>query len=112
MADTPNLSIPVMTSAQSQKHVTFNEAMLRLELTNQVSVIDMTTTAPPASPTDGDSYIIDATATGDWVGRENDIAMWLNGQWNYATPKEGWLIYNQDTTNHQKFNGTAWVLAF
>lgn len=112
MAETPNLAIPVMTSAQSQKHVTFNEAMVRMELTNQVSVINLTTTAPPGAPTAGDAYIIAATATGEWAGRENQIAMWLNSQWNYATPKAGWLVYDQNTTNHQKFNGSAWVLAF
>lgn len=112
MADTNKFGLPIMTSAQAQKHVTFNEAMIRLEAVSQVSVINTITLTPPASPSDGDSYVIGSVATGVWLGRENDIAVWSNSQWLYATPTEGWLIFDQAQGTHLKWDGIAWVNAF
>jgi hypothetical protein len=109
---TPRLLLPVMSASTSQKHVTFNEAMYRLEMTGQSSVINVTTTAPPVSPSEGDLYVVATGATGDWSGRDGQIAGYLGGQWYYSVPGEGWLIYDKNTTVHLKYNGTAWVNAF
>jgi hypothetical protein len=109
---TPNLTLPEMASGTSQKHVLFNEAMQRVDAAVQLSVIDTTTTAPPVSPSDGDAYVVAATATGVWTGRETDIAAYFDGQWIFLTPSTGWIAYNQDTDTHIKWNGTAWVIAY
>lgn len=109
---TPRLLLPVMSASTSQKHVTFNEAMYRLESIGQSSVINSTTTAPPVTPAEGDMYIIAATATGDWTGREGQIAGYFAGQWYYSVPGDGWITYDQTLTTHLKYNGTAWVAAF
>ena len=109
---TPKLILPEMASSTSQKHVLFNEAMQRVDAAVQLSVINATTTAPPVSPSDGDTYIVAATATGAWAGTENQIAAWFDGQWIFLDPVTGWMCYNQDTDTHLKFNGTAWVFAF
>lgn len=109
---TPRLLLPEMSASTSQKHVTFNEAMYRLEMSGQTSVINATTTAPPVSPTEGDLYIVGPSATGDWSGRDNQIAGWLGGQWYYAVPSEGWLAYNQSSERHIKFDGADWIVAF
>jgi len=58
-----------------------------------LSVINRTTTAPPASPTNGDRYIIPAGATGAWAGRTDQIAVRVAGAWEYYTPAIGWLAY-------------------
>ncbi|HEX7128595.1 MAG TPA: DUF2793 domain-containing protein, partial [Rhodanobacteraceae bacterium] len=38
-----------------------------------LSVKDRTTTTPPATPADGDTYIVGASATGAWSGKDNQV---------------------------------------
>ena len=51
-------------------------------------VLDNTAITPPLTPNPGDSYIVAAVATGDWVGRENSIATWSGTAWVFYTPAE------------------------
>ena len=51
MSDTTtHLGLPYLLAAQAQKHVTHNEALRLLDAMVQLSVLDRTRTAPPASP--------------------------------------------------------------
>lgn len=38
---------------------------------------------------EGERYIIEATATGEWTGKENQIAESVGGVWEYTLPKAG-----------------------
>ena len=59
MSDTTTkLLLPYILAAQAQKHVTHNEALRMLDGLVQLSVLDRNLTAPPASPADGDRYIV------------------------------------------------------
>ena len=59
MADiSPHLLLPFILAAQAQKHVTHNEAIRLLDAIVQLSVLDRDLTVPPASPVDGDRYIV------------------------------------------------------
>ena len=49
---TTHLALPLLAAAQAQKHVTHNDALLRLDAVVQTSVLAMTLTEPPASPTE------------------------------------------------------------
>ena len=74
MADiSPNLLLPFILAAQAQKHVTHNEAIRLLDAIVQLSVLDCDLTAPPASPIDGDRYIVASGATGLWVGWDLNV---------------------------------------
>ena len=56
MPDTStHLLLPYLLASQAQKHVTVNEA---LRLLDGLVVLDRHLTAPPASPADGDRYIV------------------------------------------------------
>jgi hypothetical protein len=46
MANTTSLMLPLMAAAQAQKHVTYNEAILRLDAMVQLSVKDRTPDQP------------------------------------------------------------------
>lgn len=48
---------------------------------------------PPASPTNGDRYIVASSPTGVWIGHENDIATYDNNAWTYLTPWNGMIVY-------------------
>lgn len=78
-----------------------------------VSAIDFTAT-PPGSPSDGDTHIVAATgATGDFVGQENNIAIWFNddSQWRFFTPTTGLTAFITTGTFANQlvaYNGTSW----
>jgi len=74
----------------------------------QNSVLDELDT-PPGSPTAGDRYLVIATATGDWVGHEDDIAEWDGSAWVFTTPNKGYAVWIEDVGSQKTYNGTNWV---
>ena len=63
---TTNLLLPFLSAGQAQKHVTVNESLRMLDGIVQLAVKDADLADPPASPSDGDRYIVPAAATGAW----------------------------------------------
>ena len=74
MPETTHLLLPYLLASQAQKHVTHNEALRLLDGIVQLSVLDRHLTAPPASPDDGDRYIVASGATGSWYGWDLNVA--------------------------------------
>lgn len=111
MTTSSNLQLPYLAPAQAQKHVTVNEALRRLDALVQLAVVSATTTAQPASPGDGDVYILPAGKTGAaWGAMANHaLAYWRDGAWEQITPREGWLAYARDVDQLLAFTGTAWT---
>jgi Protein of unknown function (DUF2793) len=109
MDDTPNLKLPYIMAAQAQKHVTHNEAIRALDAVVQIAVADRDPTVPPASPTEGDRYIVAAGATGAWAGNDGKLAAWQDGAWMFYAPLEGWLAWVADEDALLAWDGTAWT---
>lgn len=74
------------------------------------SVLDKDLTTPPGSPSVGDRYIVASVATGDWTGRENDVAEWNGVSWQFFTVSEGMATWVEDEDTYYKFDGLAWDL--
>ncbi len=106
--ETANLKLPYIWAGQALKHITHNEALLRLDAIVQPSVIDRDLTAPPASPLDGDRYIIASGATGSWSGKDAQIAAFQDNAWAFYLPFEGWLCWIADENTLLAFNGSTW----
>jgi len=73
---------------------------------------DKDLTSPPASPSFGDAYIVASGATGDWAGKDNQIAVWNGYNWDFVTPINGTLAYVQDEFLLYRFTGSAWYSYF
>jgi hypothetical protein len=109
MSDSTNLQLPYLDGAQAQKHVTVNEALRKLDALVLLSVEDKDLSAPPGSPSDGARYIPKATATGAWSGKENNIAHYVDGAWEFYPPREGFIAYLRDEDQLYLFTGSAWI---
>ena len=105
---TTHLLLPYILASQAQKHVTHNEALRLLDAMVQLSVLDRTHTAPPASPTDGDRHIVASGATGLWTGWDLNIAFWVDGVWMRLVPRPGWLAWIADEAVFAVWNGSTW----
>lgn len=91
MPDHSNLlTLPFIQPSQAQKHVTFNEAIQRLDALVQLVVLDSDQISPPADPEPGDRHIVAEGATGHWSGWDQKIAMWDGTAWQEFTPLPGW----------------------
>ena len=110
MSDTTgNLLLPYILAAQAQKHVSHNEALRLLDGLVQLSVLDRDLTAPPASPSEGDRYIVATGATGDWSGWDLNVAFWTDGAWLRLPPRVGWRAWVEDEAMLLVYDGTDWV---
>ncbi len=108
MTDTPNLGMPFIEGSQAQKHVTHNEALRILDAAIQIAVLDLTRTAPPSSPAEGERHVVASGATGAWAGQANAIATWQDGAWAFLVPKTGWCIWSVADNVVFVFDGTHW----
>lgn len=108
MTDTPRLSLPLLAAGQAQKHVTHNDALIRLDALVHLSVDSRTQATPPASPTDLSAYIVPAGGTGAFAGRADQVALYEDGGWSFVIPRVGWQAWVADEAEHHLWTGTEW----
>jgi hypothetical protein len=109
MDTSDNLALPYILPSQAQKHVTHNEAIAMLDALVQPGVLDRDLAAPPASPANGDRYIVASGASGDWTGRAGSIAHRLDGVWAFYAPRPGWLVFVVDEAKLVHWTGSTWA---
>lgn len=90
------LALPYIAPAQSQKHVTVNEALQALDSLVQLSALARRA-SPPDSPKECDTYIIETAVEGPeaqlWAERNGQIAVYSDNGWQYHASQEGWLCW-------------------
>lgn len=75
----------------------------------QNSVIDVVTAPPGGTPPTGARYLVEATATGDFAGKEDQIAVYNGATWDFIVPNEGFALWDETGNTQLVYNGTAWV---
>ncbi|MTH96077.1 DUF2793 domain-containing protein [Roseibium sp. RKSG952] len=110
MSTSPRLALPLLAAAQAQKHVTHNEALLRLDGLLHAGILG-TRADPPGSPQEGDGYLIGDNAGGEWSGRNSQFALFRDGVWHYADPFDGFAVFDRTTGGWLIFSNGAWQAA-
>lgn len=108
MTETLNLGLPLLAAGQAQKHVTVNEALARIDALCQITLRSVTG-GVPLTPMEGDRYGVPAGATGDWAGQSGRVALFLNGGWEFLTPRPGWRAWVEDQGAGLTHDGTGWM---
>jgi hypothetical protein len=108
MSNTANLELPLVDAAQAQKHVTVNEALVRLDGLSQLVLASVSEATPPTVVVDGVCYGVPAGAVNAWAGRTGQIAIGTNGGWDFAVPKTGWRAFVRDAGQTAIHDGTGW----
>lgn len=75
------------------------------------TVEDQTTTAPPGGASAGDAYIIGSSATGDWSGKDDYLAVYDGAAWQYHAPADGMMVYDLTLETYYKYEDSSWSLA-
>lgn len=107
---------PELAPAQALPETTVNEQIRRTEAGAGWFAVADRVTAPPGSCADGATYLIIATATGDFAGLEDQLATAVGANaasgWLYRDPgaiDEGLIAYVQDEDQLYKWSGSAWA---
>lgn len=108
MTVTPRLSLPLLAAGQAQKHVTHNDALVRLDALIHLTVASRSQLAPPPVPTELSAYIVPAGGTGVFAGRENQLALFEDGGWSFFPPRTGWQAWITDEAEHHLWTGSEW----
>ena len=66
--------------------------------------------APPAAPTDGQTWLVGAGASGAWLGQAGKIAARQSGNWLFVSPRDGIKLLNRATGQEMRYSG-GWKIA-
>lgn len=108
MSDTPRLGLPLLAAGQAQKHVTHNDALMRLDALVHLVVASRTQAVPPTAPSETSAYIVPAAGTGVFSGHQDDLAIFEDGAWSFLPPRPGWQAWVADEAEHHVWTGTQW----
>lgn len=108
--ETARLGMGLVQPAQSQKHVTVNEALMRLDGMVNLVVQSVSVPVPPAVALDGACWGVPADAQGAWAGQGGRIAVGTNGGWVFVPPQRGFRAFVADRGLEAVHDGTAWVV--
>ncbi len=97
MTTTPRLALPLIGD-HSQKHIVLNESLMRLESLVQAHVLSRNQAVQPASPADGDSYILPSGAAGAaWsLWPTGTFLRAESGTWEPVAFPEGGIVHIGD----------------
>lgn len=108
MSGTPRMGLEYMEVNQSQKEVTFNQALDQLDFFGGLTV-ESIRTSPATSPEDGAAYLIGSLATGSWLGKDDYIAHYVNGAWAYYPPFYGLSVYIKANNADWRYKNNGWA---
>ena len=96
--------------------IAMNNALLKLDATVSLSVINVNQAQNPSSPAAGDRYIVAVGAGGEFINRDRNIAVYTysaNGTlgWKFYPPIDGLVAYETSTTYTWVYqeSTTSWV---
>ncbi len=106
--NTGRLALPMLEPGQAQKEATHNEALVRLDLAVQATVVAVGMDDPPADPADGACWIVGDAPSGDWVGRPRALAGWTAAGWRFVAPLDGMAVWSVADGATVRFDGDDW----
>nr|WP_161593707.1 DUF2793 domain-containing protein [Parerythrobacter lutipelagi] len=86
--------LPFLRAGQSQKEFFVNEAFTLSDFLHHTSILGVLQ-SPPATPTDGDVWLIENGATAEWTGQDGKLAGWFGNVWHYIAPSAGMRVFDQ-----------------
>lgn len=114
MSTLPQTGATQLVSGQAVPETSVNEMGYHLDAGHTRSIIeDRDLTAPPGSCADGARYLVKATGTGAWAGKDGKLAIAVGTNaasgWLFQTVAvEGFKLYIRDENIEIYYDGSAW----
>ncbi len=103
-------NLPLLHAAQAQKEIFHNTALAMLDTIVAPVVQDRASDPAMLTPVPGQCWIVGASATGPWQGRDNTIACWNENGWIFMEPKTGMLVSDVQSGCFRIFQGGGWFV--
>lgn len=108
MAETSaRFAFPLLLPGQAQKELFHNEALATIDGALHPSVQGIAS-APPGGPAPGESWVVGSASTGEWAGREQEIATWTSGGWRFVRPVPGMTAWDAGAGIWRRWTGASW----
>lgn len=99
----PRFGLPFLFAGQAQKEISVNEAHALADMLLHPAIV-AEQGDPPASPEEGQCWLVGTEATGVWAGHEGEIACLQSGTWLFAAPRNGMSIFDEETAQLRRFH--------
>ena len=106
---TVRFELPLLFAGQAQKESFVNETTARIDALLH-GAIEAEQAAPPATPADGQAWLVGAGASGAWLGQVGKIAARQAGNWLFVTPRDGIKLLNRSSGQEMRYSG-GWKIA-
>lgn len=103
---TPRFGIPYLHVAQAQKEFIVNEGRALADMLLH-TVVEGEAETPPASPSEGECWLIGAQPAGDWTGHAREVAGFYSGTWIFAVADDGMRVFDRTSGQFLLYDG-AW----
>ena len=111
MTTTPHFPLPYLFAAQAGKEITHNEALLLIDFLLHRRVLavggDPVNLSPPS---EGQAWIVATGASGDWAGRDGQIALFGASGWRFVAPPDGMMLWVENIGVWMRRNGPDWQM--
>ena len=110
---TPNLGLETVPANSLQPSVPINDALQLLDALVQLAVEDKDLSAPPTTVAAdaGKRWIVGASATGDWAGHDDEIALCTGENlWRFIVAGEGFRAWVIDEAADYRYTSGAWSI--
>lgn len=117
MAVTPNLGLTRLGESEVNSEAAYNENLIRLDLfCGPLHIQDRDLTAPPGTEVSGQVWLVNATATDEWLDHDDELAGYYehveNGVttpiWLFQPLKAGMVAYVEDEGDFLAYDGATW----
>lgn len=107
----PKLGLLIHAAYEEEHYDALTKMLRGIDALVQCTVKNHTLDTPPVGPDDGDCYIVPVAATGEWSGHDKKIGRWsaVIEEWEFYTPKAGWIAWSDEAGTHIAFDGSTWV---
>lgn len=104
----PRFKLPLLFSGQAQKEFYVNEAHA---LTDALlhPAIEGEAADPPASPAEGECWLVGASPTAAWTDHAGELACLVAGTWLFVAPRDGLKVLDRSTGQFLLYRG-GWAV--